>query len=117
MIKIQNDKLSDFNPQYDFNNDGFLDVLELRQMITDRQCTDLPKRLAKAILNRYDKNGDGKLDFEEFQQLSTDDPWFIRYYCVKLCQFLIPSRSRNHAGENSNIFCDKIDEEWVSLFD
>jgi hypothetical protein len=68
-------------------------------MIRDRECTDLPKRLAEAILSKHDENGDGRLNFEEFYDLSMKDPWFVKYYSSILCRFLIPPRSRNTASE------------------
>lgn len=61
-------------------------------MINDKECTDMPDRLAKAVLNKHDDNGDGKLDFDEFFRLSQKERWLVRDFCVNACKFVVPPR-------------------------
>lgn len=63
------------------------------------QCNDLPKGLAKAILNRHDDDGDGRLDFEEFFNLSQEHHWLVRDICVKYCRYVVPRRNGAVADE------------------
>lgn len=85
--------------QYDTNHDGFLSKRELRQLIKERQCDDLPKGLAKKILQMHDADGDGHLDFDEFFALSQEHRWLVRDICVKYCRMVVPRRSGGHSDE------------------
>jgi rhomboid-related protein 1/2/3 len=66
---------------------------ELKRMIEDHACDDLPKGLTKAVLQRADVDGDGKLDFDEFYKLATEHNWMFRDMCVKYCRYIVPSRN------------------------
>lgn len=73
----------------------------MKQLIHDHpaQCTDIPKGIAKAMLNIHDTNNDGQLDFEEFFQLSQQHQWVVRDFAVRYCKYLVPSRDGAHADE------------------
>jgi rhomboid-related protein 1/2/3 len=68
------------------------------------QCSDLPKGLAKAILNMHDTDGDGRLDFEEFYKLSQHHSWLVRDMCVKYCRYVIPRRGGAVADETGESY-------------
>ncbi|CAO1422679.1 unnamed protein product [Diamesa hyperborea] len=92
--------------KYDTNRDGFLAKRELKQLIHDHpaQCTDIPKGIAKAMLNIHDTNNDGQLDFEEFFQLSQQHQWVVRDFAVRYCKYLVPSRDGAHADETDGAY-------------
>lgn len=73
-------------------------------MIKDhpQACEDLPKGLAKAILNIHDADGDGRLDFDEFFELSQEHKWLVRDWCAKYCRYVVPRRNGALADETGN---------------
>lgn len=98
--------------QYDVSNDGFLSVKEMKRLIKDHGCDNLPKCAAKKILTIGDTNGDGKLSFEEFYILCTQSEWVAKSYAIKYCKLIVPRRAMaqdadeiDGAYENSMTFC------------
>lgn len=55
---------------HDKDGDGFLNVQEINQMLSNRSCGNFTGNLedAKMLLVRFDRNGDGKLSYEEIDE-------------------------------------------------
>lgn len=54
--------------QYDTNGDGFMDIVELRQMFVQMNI-EFDEQYVKQFLGVYDQNGDGKISFEEWSRV------------------------------------------------
>lgn len=80
--------------QYDADSDGFLDLKEMKRMIRDHTCSNLPKGAASRILQLGDTDNNGLLDFEEFLRLVTHSDGIIRQYAVRYCNSIIPRREQ-----------------------
>lgn len=85
--------------QLDTNNDGVLNIRELKNHIRNYQCRNLPDYLAKHILRMSDEDSDGVLDFEEFYQLSLQQEWLFSRLVFKYCKMIVPSPRRPEADE------------------
>uniref|UniRef100_A0A336KA11 CSON008469 protein n=1 Tax=Culicoides sonorensis TaxID=179676 RepID=A0A336KA11_CULSO len=98
--------------QYDRNNSGTLSVSEMKRLINDHACQNLPSGAAKKILNLGDTDNDGKLSFEEFYKMCTERDHLMRDYAARYCKLVVPRRDMRHgideadgAYENSMTFC------------
>ncbi|EDX16132.1 GD18262 [Drosophila simulans] len=56
--------------QHDSDRDGLINTHELKELISDGYCRDIPAYIADQILKRSDQDNDGHLDFEEFYAMS-----------------------------------------------
>ena len=83
----------------DTNNDGRLNIRELKQHIKNFECRNLPDYLAKHILRMSDEDSDGSLDFEEFYQLSLRQEWLFSRLVFKYCKMIVPSPHRPEIDE------------------
>lgn len=92
-------RIRDIFDKYDRNGTGSLSIQELKRMINNRRCPDLPKGFAKNLLKTADQNNDGRLDFEEFYQMSREHHYLFRDMCVRYCKLVIPSRNPIIADE------------------
>lgn len=86
-------RIRDIFDKYDRNKTGLLSMQELRRMINNRRCPDLPKGFVKNLLKTADQNNDGHLDFEEFYQMSREHHYLFRDMCVRYCKLVVPSRN------------------------
>ncbi|XP_029733981.1 rhomboid-related protein 2 isoform X2 [Aedes albopictus] len=86
-------RIRDIFDKYDRNRTGLLSIQELKRMINNRRCPDLPKGFVKNLLKTADTNNDGHLDFEEFYQMSREHHYLFRDMCVRYCKLVIPSRN------------------------
>lgn len=96
--------------KYDRNRNNYLDLKEIKRLIKDHACEDIPKGAVKEILRTADTNNDGKLSFDEFYIMCTEREWLVRSYAVKYCKLVVPSPHRgvdetDGAYENSMTFC------------
>jgi len=95
--------------QYDRDNDGFLDLREMKQMIRDHTCDNLPTGAAARIMQLGDQDNDGKLDFEEFYHLAVHKDSIFRQYAVKYCHYLVPPRQPvQHSDVTDGAYEDKM---------
>nr|XP_029733954.1 rhomboid-related protein 2-like isoform X2 [Aedes albopictus] len=86
-------RIRDIFDKYDRNRTGLLSIQELKRMINNRRCPDLPKGFVKNLLKTADTNNDGHLDFEEFYQMSREHHYLFRDMCVRYCKLVVPSRN------------------------
>uniref|UniRef100_A0A182JVE6 Rhomboid-like protein n=1 Tax=Anopheles christyi TaxID=43041 RepID=A0A182JVE6_9DIPT len=85
--------------KYDTDSDGFLNVVEMKHLINEKKCPELPKDLASHLLKISDTNNDGRLDFDEFYKLSTEHPLFLFEMCIKYCKAVVPKRNDDEEGD------------------
>ncbi|XP_052899552.1 rhomboid-related protein 2 [Anopheles moucheti] len=85
--------------KYDTDSDGYLNVTEMKRLIKDRKCPDMPKDLAIHLLKASDTNNDGRLDFAEFYKLSTEHPIFLFEMYLKYCKAVVPKRNVAEEGD------------------
>ncbi|XP_049541255.1 protein rhomboid [Anopheles darlingi] len=85
--------------KYDSDGNGFLSRSELRRLIKDKKCPDIPKEVVHEVLKNSDGNNDGHLDFEEFYKLSTEHPYIFRDLCIRYCRVVVPRRTPNIGDE------------------
>lgn len=73
----------------------------MRRLVREHpaRCSELPKGLAKTVLNIHDEDGDGRLSFDEFFNLSQEHNWLVRDWCVKYCRYIVPRRNGAVADE------------------
>lgn len=88
--------------QLDTNNDGVLNIRELKNHIRRFPCRNLPEYLANHILRMSDDDSDGVLDFEEFYQLSLRQEWLFSRLVFKYCRLIVPSPHRPEQDETGN---------------
>lgn len=79
--------------RHDTDNDGNLDVEELKRLITQGVCQDIPQSVAREILKMSDADGSGHLNFEEFYQLYLQKPLLFSSLINNYCRFVIPPRA------------------------
>ncbi|XP_035793363.1 protein rhomboid-like isoform X1 [Anopheles albimanus] len=92
--------------KYDSNGNGYLSRSELRRLIREHKCPDIPKEVVRVVLTNSDENNDGRLDFEEFYKLSTEHPYIFRDFCIRYCRAVVPRRTP--------IIGDETDGEYES---
>uniref|UniRef100_A0A182NNA5 Rhomboid-like protein n=1 Tax=Anopheles dirus TaxID=7168 RepID=A0A182NNA5_9DIPT len=90
--------------KYDTNSDGYLNVREMKRIIQEKNCPDMPELCAKQLLKISDVNNDGRLDFEEFYKLSIEHPYFLWKMCLQYCKVVVPNRN--------GVAADVIDGEY-----
>lgn len=93
----------------DVNNDGVLNIRELKDYIRRYPCRNVPDHLAKNILNISDTNSDGVLDFEEFYQMSRKYDLLLKRMVHKYCQLVVP-----HPHRTQRVEIGKFDHFYVS---
>lgn len=96
--------------QYDTDHDNYLDIKEMKRLVRDHACENIPKGAVKKILQTGDTNNDGKLSYDEFYIMCTEREWLVRSYAVKYCTLVVPRRGygideTDGAYENSMTFC------------
>ncbi|XP_050074974.1 protein rhomboid [Anopheles maculipalpis] len=85
--------------KYDTDSDGYLNIVEMKRLISERKCPDMPKDLAIHLLKASDTNNDGRLDFNEFYKLSTEHPYFLCEMYIKYCKVVVPKRNVVEEGD------------------
>lgn len=83
--------------QYDRNNSGYLEIKEIKKMIKDHTCNNLPKGAAEKIMKMGDTDNDGKLSFDEFYKIAEQRDALIRQYAVQYCRMVVPRRDPGQA--------------------
>lgn len=103
--------------QFDTNRDGFLNIHEMKELIKHHQCEDIPKEVARQILQMNDDDSNGRLDFEEFYQLSQRHKWLFEGLLTRYCRMIVPSPHRPEQDQvgkqNWHIFLILISFNWV----
>lgn len=92
-------RIRDIFDRYDRDRTGLLSIQELKRMINNRRCPDLPKGFVKNLMKNADQNNDGHLDFEEFYQMSREHHYLFRDMCVRYCKLVVPNRNPANADE------------------
>uniref|UniRef100_A0A182P611 Rhomboid-like protein n=1 Tax=Anopheles epiroticus TaxID=199890 RepID=A0A182P611_9DIPT len=85
--------------KYDMDGDGYLNIVEMKHLIKEKKCPDMPKDLALHLLKLSDTNNDGMLDFDEFYKLSTEHPSFFCEMYLKYCKAVVPKRNVIEEGD------------------
>lgn len=96
---VERQRIRDIFDKYDRNKTGLLSIQELKRMINNRRCPDLPKGFVKKLMKTADQNNDGHLDFEEFYQMSREHHYLFRDMCVRYCKLVVPSRNPGMVDE------------------
>lgn len=78
----------------DTDRDGYLTITEVKRLVKNKQCSDMPRGVSRRILKMADEDGDGKLDFEEFFKLSQEHDWLVGHYVARYCRWLVPDPRR-----------------------
>lgn len=81
------------------DRDGKLSIVEMKNLIKNHQCRNLPENLANHILRMNDEDLDGFLDFEEFYRMSIRQEWLFSRYLAKYCKMIVPSPHRPEQDE------------------
>lgn len=89
--------------QLDQDRDGFLNIHELKLMIRNHQCDNIPENLAHHILRMHDEDSNGKLDFDEFYRMSLQQEWLISRLMKRYCKLIVPSPHRPEEDEIGKI--------------
>lgn len=76
----------------------------MKQLIRRHQCDNIPKGVARQILECADDDGDGRLDFEEFYAMSQEHNWLFKGFVVKYCRLIVPSPKREEVDETGKMF-------------
>ncbi|XP_050092933.1 protein rhomboid-like [Anopheles aquasalis] len=87
--------------KYDTDGNRYLSRFELRRLIKDKKCPDIPKEVIREVLHNSDENDDGHLDFEEFFKLSTNHPYLFRDFCTRYCRVIVPRRTPDDDYESN----------------
>ncbi|XP_055305012.1 rhomboid-related protein 2-like [Sitodiplosis mosellana] len=96
-------KMREIFESLDTNNDGRLNIRELKQHIKNLQCR-LPEYLAEHIFRMSDEDSDGALNFEEFYQLSLRQKWLFSHLVFRYCKMIVPSPNRPEADETDGAY-------------
>ncbi|XP_059155487.1 calcium-binding mitochondrial carrier protein SCaMC-2-like [Physella acuta] len=75
--------LHEFFSKLDINQDGKLDLNDLKKAMSAMQLPQIPGH-AEKFFEKYDKNLDGKINFEEFVRYVTDHEAELRSYFKKI---------------------------------
>lgn len=95
----------------DTDRDGYLTITEVKRLIRNKQCSEMPRGVARRVLKMADEDGDGRLDFEEFFALSQEHDWLVGHYVARYCHWIVPDPHRNDSIAGSP---DQIGE-WRDL--
>lgn len=82
----------------DTDGDGYLSVTEMKRLVRNNQCPNMPRGVARRILKMADEDGDGRLDFEEFFQLSQEHDWLLGHYVARYCHWIVPDPHREQSS-------------------
>lgn len=88
----------------DIDCDGFLSIHELKLMIRNQQCSNIPVSLANHILEMHDEDSNGKLDFDEFYQMSLQQEWLFSRLLKSYCKYLVPAPHREGEDQIGEFF-------------
>lgn len=89
--------------QLDTDRDGHLSIHEIKTFIRNRQCRNLPEKLANQIVQMNDNDANGLLDFEEFYRMSIKQEWLINRLLTRYCKLVVPSPRRLEEDEIGKI--------------
>lgn len=79
--------------QWDTDQDGFLQISDLKNMIETEGRHHIKADIIR-LLKKCDENEDGQLNFEEFYQLSKDRTWLIRQMMKSYCKLVVAPRKK-----------------------
>ncbi|SPP77886.1 protein rhomboid [Drosophila guanche] len=83
-------KMREVFDKHDSDRDGLISTHELKELISDGYCRDIPAYIAEQILRRSDSDNDGHLDFEEFYTMSLHHKWMVRNLLARYCRMVVP---------------------------
>ncbi|BFG01903.1 protein rhomboid [Drosophila madeirensis] len=83
-------KMREVFDKHDSDRDGLISTHELKGLISDGYCRDIPAYIAEQILRRSDTDNDGHLDFEEFYTMSLHHKWMVRNLLARYCRMVVP---------------------------
>lgn len=63
-------------------------------MIKSHQCENIPKGLARRIMEASDTDNDNRLDFNEFYEMSKEHEWLLKSYVTRYCKLVVPQPNR-----------------------
>lgn len=76
--------------QHDSDRDGLINTHELKSLISDGYCRDIPAYIAEQILRKSDVDNNGHLDFDEFYAMSLHHKLMIRNLLTRYCRYVVP---------------------------
>ncbi|KAH8304208.1 rhomboid-related protein 2 [Drosophila kikkawai] len=83
-------KMREIFDKHDSDRDGLINTHELKELISDGYCRDIPAYISAQILKRSDQDNDGHLDFEEFYSMSLHHKWMARNLLARYCRYVVP---------------------------
>ncbi|EDW30651.1 GL26733 [Drosophila persimilis] len=83
-------KMREVFDKHDSDRDGLISTHELKELISDGYCRDIPAYIAEQILRRSDVDNNGHLDFEEFYTMSLHHKWMVRNILARYCRYVVP---------------------------
>ncbi|XP_030382119.1 protein rhomboid [Scaptodrosophila lebanonensis] len=83
-------RMRDIFNHHDADRDGRINTHELKQLISNGYCQDIPAYIADQILKRADDDNSGALDFEEFYQMSLRQQLMFRNLLALYCRAVVP---------------------------
>lgn len=86
-------KIREIFQRYDTDGDGYLNREEMKRLVLEKKCPDMPAVCAKQLLKMSDVDRNGLLDFEEFYNMSIEHPYFFSTMCLKYCKVVVPPRN------------------------
>lgn len=95
----------------DTDGDGYLSITEVKRLVKNKQCANMPRGVSRRILKMADEDGDGRLDFEEFFRLSQEHDWLVGHYVARYCQWLVPDPHRSASPSGQVASPDQIGEQ------